>query len=257
MHFPRRLARHTLGDEAMTSAAADDAEIRDGAAWQAFDIFDFWAEMPSGARIHPRDAAVLQRAEHRFEKDGLPCPFMGPLRTAPVVLLFLSPGFDEGARSHAASDASRTWSREQRSGRQPLPSKEQNEPGWKWWTDTVRQFDIVEDVARYRIAFLNISAYPSASFWDWPMLCALPSCRVMLEWTQGVLFPQAEVGDRTVVCMRSAPYWGLGKDALVGRALFAPSVTRRGHLLNERADDPRAIRKQVIEAVQRAVGGGK
>ena len=232
----------------------DEAEIPDGAAQPASNLFDFWAEMPSDARVHPRDVTVLQRAPHRFESDGLPSPFMGLLRTAPVVLLFLSPGFDEGARNLAASDAGRAWSCAQRNGTQSLPLKEENEPGWKWWTDTVRQFDIEESVARDKIAFLDINAYPSASFWDWPMLCALPSCRVTLEWAQGALFPQAEAGKRVVVCMRSAPYWGLGKQAVYGEGLFAPSVTRRGHLLNERDDDPRAIRKQVIEAVRGAVG---
>ena len=233
---------------------SDEAEIRDGVGGSVPDIFDLWAEMPAEARGHPRDVAVLQRAEHRFEPDGLPCPFMGPLRTAPVVLLFLSPGFDEGARLHAASGPGRLWYEEQRTGTRPLPSQEENAPGWKWWTNTVRQFDIEESVARDRIAFLDINAYPSASFWDWPMLCALPSCRVTLEWAQGMLFPQAEAGKRVAVCMRSAPYWGLGKNALVGKGLFAPSVTRRGHLLNERADDRRAIRQQVVEAVRGAVG---
>jgi len=43
---------------------------------------------------------------------------------------------------------------------------------------------------------LNIGAYHSTAFADYQLLAALPSCRVSLDWAQGVLFPQAVKGDR-------------------------------------------------------------
>lgn len=59
------------------------------------DIFEFWSSIDPTARIHPADADVFRRVpRHGFDLDALPGCFMGPLRTAPVVLLFLSPGLD-------------------------------------------------------------------------------------------------------------------------------------------------------------------
>ena len=49
-----------------------------------------------------------------------------------------------------------------------------------------------------------------------------------------VLFPQAEAGERVVICMRSAAYWGLETGRSYGKGLFAPHVTRSGHLRKNR-----------------------
>jgi hypothetical protein len=62
-------------------------------------------------------------------------------------------------------------------------------------------------------------------------LLALPSSRVSLAWAQEVLFPAAEAGDRIVICMRSAAYWGLEAGRNYSGTLFAPLVNRGGHLL--------------------------
>ena len=74
------------------------------------------------------------------------------------------------------------------------------------------------------------------------MLAALPSSRVCLNWAQSVLFPQAEQGERAVVCLRKAEYWGLKRGEKYG-SLFAPEVTRRGdmNLLPRRQDVVEAI----------------
>jgi hypothetical protein len=52
----------------------------------------------------------------------------------------------------------------------------------------------------------------------------------MLDWAQSVLFPQAERGERVVICMRAVNFWGLEAGQRYGKALFAPQTTRGGHM---------------------------
>jgi len=192
------------------------------------DIFDFWAECPPDARKHPADTKVLDRVAHQFELECLPIAFTGPLRTAPVVLLFLSPGSADDDAEHAKAEWRQAWYGFQRTGWAPLPTHEEHAPAWDWWAKIVRQFDVEPEAVRNKLAVLNIGAYHSKSFHDWHMLTALPSSRVTMDWAQGVLFPQAERGERVVVCLRSARLWGLRKGECNGGTLYAPKHGRSG-----------------------------
>lgn len=202
------------------------------------DLFGFWSGLPAGTKIHPEDQAVFDRIQqerapgHEFQLECLPSPYAGPLRTAPIVFLYLSAGWTEQDSAEADTDAakSRQWAQWQ--GDAPLPGQAEHPSGWKWWASRSRPF---LDLAAYRdkIAFLNIGAYHSKDFTAYPLLSALPSCRMAVSWAQFVLFPQAEAGERVVVCLRSATYWGLPKGWVFGRSLFVPNVTRGGHPLNQ------------------------
>jgi hypothetical protein len=60
------------------------------------NIFSFWSGLSEEkARIHPRDKKVFARLNPSFEHPYFAEPFRGRLQTAPVVLLFLSPGLHE------------------------------------------------------------------------------------------------------------------------------------------------------------------
>ena len=192
------------------------------------DIFDFWAACPDDATIHPADAKVFDRVEHRFEPKCLPIAYSGPLRTAPVVLLFLSPGFHPIDVEQAQTPEGRALYRSQRTGHAPLATREQHEPAWHWWIKIVRQFGVKPEAIRDKVAVLNIGAYHSESFHDWHMLTALPSSRVTTDWAQGVLFPEAEACKRIVICLRSAKLWGLRKGECNGGTLYAPKHGRGG-----------------------------
>ncbi|MCO6049776.1 hypothetical protein NGM99_08215 [Mesorhizobium sp. RP14(2022)] len=196
-------------------------------------LFRFWAEAPAGSFRHPRDRFVLERVPHRFPHSAPPNPFFGPLRTAPVVLLYLSPGLDDFDEARGKDPAYETFFKHQWSGEAPLPSGDEYKPWFRWWSRRVAQFGVDPADAPERVAFLNISAYRSKSFHDWPMLAALPSSRASLDWAQDVLFPQAYEGARIVVCMRSAKYWGLSPraDGLPwGEGLYALPFTQSGFL---------------------------
>ncbi len=209
-------------------------------------IFQFWSEIPDDAFEHPADRQVLQRIKHNFAPDCLPQAYRGRLRTAPVVLLFLSPGLDPADPAHCADEKGRRYYASQRTGECDLPEEKEHPSAYKWLSRIIGQFGISYEQARSTVATLNIGAYKSKSFDDWPMLAALPSSRVCLDWAQSVLFPQAEAGERVVVCLRSPKYWGLGNDESVG-SLFCPPCTRGAFMLHGE------IRDRVKNAVQEAV----
>lgn len=223
------------------------------------DIFDFWAGVPGDARVHPADAPVFARAGregaegHGFDLRCLPATFNGPLRTARVVLLYLSPGWCQRDVDEAETPEGQDRYLRRRKGDAPLDSEADHPEGYRWWTARTKRFGEPYKL-RDKVAYLNIGPYHSQSFKDYPMLAALPSCRVSLDWAQGVLFPQAERGERVVICMRSARYWGLGKQRRYGEGLFAPAVTISGHMAEK--GENMAVRDDVVTAARAALARG-
>ncbi len=207
--------------------------------------------MPEDGFIHPADAHVFRRLgqNHSFKLDCRPGPYGGPLKDAKVVLLFLSPGLDAGDAVHGASPAGKKYYVDQRSGVAKLPSTTQHEAAQRWLAKVIKQFGLNYEEARSTVATLNIGAYKSTSFPDWHMLAALPSSRASLDWAQSVLFPQAEQGERVVVCLRSADYWGLGIGEPIGASLFRPQCTRGGFMYRDEMRDriSAAVRAKVQE----------
>ena len=209
------------------------------------DIFDFWSRIGPADRVHPADRETFARSPgHSFDHRGLPGCFMGPLRTAPVILLYLSPGADDGADADIETNQKRQM--RMRAGNEPLPSETDNEATWKWWKSRTDCFAEDWRSLRSRVAFLNIGAYHSNEVRDVRLLLSLPSSRVALDWATYTLFPQARAGERVVVCMRSQRFWGLA-GGRTGRSLFAPDVTRGGHMHHGPA------REEVIATVKNAL----
>jgi hypothetical protein len=194
------------------------------------DIFEFWSQIDRGAHIHPADRRVFDRIrpeKHGFRLDCLPACFSGRLRDAPVVLLYLSPGFSKQDVLDAKSDEVKDYYAKRWKGYEPM---REMGPGVNWMKSRTKLFGSFEAI-RYKIAVLNIGAYHSTNVSSFASLLALPSSRVSLGWAQDVLFPDAEAGKRVVICMRSAAYWGLEQGRRHEGSLFAPMVNRSGHLL--------------------------
>jgi hypothetical protein len=217
------------------------------------DLFEFWAAVPGHARQHPADATVLSRMRHNFRLDCLPNQFFGPLRSARVVFLFLSPGFLDEDVTHAGSEQGQTLHEQQRTGDEWLPSKAEHRTAWNWWNRKVGPIlrPIGHNLAdvRDRVAFLNISAYKSpGKFRDYRMLETLPSSHACLSWARSVLFPQAKQGEKVVVCLLAARRWGLERGERYGSSLFAPETTRNGFMY--RASP---LHEMVIEAIDEAI----
>jgi hypothetical protein len=185
-----------------------------------------------------------------FEPTGLPNPFFGPLATAPAVLLFLNPGLRPYDVERADDVEAHDYFARQRTGRAPLPSKEEYEATHQWLTARLQQFGCAPDMVRDKLAVLNLCPYRTKTFDTKHMLAALPSCRVCLDWAQSVLFPAAEQRSRVVVCLRSARYWGLdtGENGEAHGHLFVPRVTRSGVMIDGQ------LREGAIGAVRGALG---
>jgi hypothetical protein len=210
------------------------------------DIVSFWDGLPGDCRVHPADVDVLHRVQHHLQLDCLPGPFNGELKSAPVILLFLSPGFSDYDLKHAKSQIGQDYYKNSRSGFHSLPSTEEHTTSSSWTKSIIKQLDIDYESAREKVAFLNICPYKSTRFQDRHLLSALPSCRVAVSWAQSVLFPQAISGRRVVLCLRSAGYWGL-KTGYSSGTLFAPPHTRAGIMHHDE------YRRNVILAVKDAL----
>jgi len=206
------------------------------------DIFEFWAQMPLGGNIHPADKPIFDRLNpksHGFQLDCLPASFTGPLRTAPVVLLYLSPGFRPQDATGALKREVQDYYFRRWQGEEPIPEDH------AWAERRTKYFGSWSDL-RHKIAVLNIVAYHSKTFNDYSVLASLPSSRVAIEWAQTHLFPEAEVGRRVVICLRASAFWGLERGRTYEGNLFAPGVTRAGFLVRNEA---RAKLIKLVKAV--------
>jgi hypothetical protein len=197
------------------------------------DIFEFWSQIARGEHIHPADKRVFSRMrpeKHGFRLDCLPGCFGGRLRDAPVVLLYLSPGFGKQDVIDAQTEEGKDFYFRRYKGYEP--PRDLGAAKSSWITIRTKHFGPWEKI-RDKIALLNIGAYHSTNVSSFASLLALPSSRVSLGWAQDVLFPDAEAGKRIVICMRSASYWGLEQGRKYEGTLFAPNVNRSGYLLKD------------------------
>jgi hypothetical protein len=213
------------------------------------DIFDFWSQIGYGEHVHPADKSVFDRMlpeNHGFRLDCLPGCFGGRLRDAPVVLLYLSPGFSENDVVDAQTKEGKDFYFRRYQGFEP--PRDLGAAKSSWITSRTKRFGNWENI-KDKIALLNIGAYHSVNVKSITSLMALPSSRVSLGWAQGVLFPDAEAGRRIVICMRSAELWGLEPGRTYSGSLFAPMVNRSGHFIKN--DENRRL----IELVQGQLGG--
>ncbi len=195
------------------------------------DIFECWKDYQPGDRIHPSDRPVFDdlKSQHSLSLDCLPLPFYGPLKTAPIVFLYLNPGLSKLDLEQAKSIEEQKRRCESLKGLTPLSELRRNSEK-SWWVDKAAFLETpVEDLLD-KIAVLQLCAYRSKEFKDWPLIAALPTSRAAISWAQEELFVDAQAGKRVVICLRSPRYWGLRPGQSYGGTLFAPLTTRSGHI---------------------------
>ena len=118
------------------------------------DIFEFWSRIKRGERIHPADKEVFDRMNperHGFKLDCLPGCFAGPLKTASVVLLYLSPGYSEADEADAKSNKGKDYRFRSWKGHEPFRN---TGPGESWLSSRTRNFCDYETV-RNKFAILK------------------------------------------------------------------------------------------------------
>lgn len=222
------------------------------------DIFDFWAGVPGHARIHPADQPIFKRMEggHVFDLECLPIPMSGPLKTAPVVLLYANPGLSPADLELASSRAYADRAAKRRTGTLPFSASNEvsaHKAGGDWIRSRLGFLGDWE-LVRQKVAVLNLVAYHSKGFSDRHMVALLPSSRAAIEWTQQILFPSAEAGERVLICMRATKEWGLHPGRQYGRSLFAPFTVRSGFARSD-CDVGNAAKRAAQDAVKRAAKG--
>jgi hypothetical protein len=215
-------------------------------------LLQFWAKAIPSLQVHPDDVAALddKRHKHKLARDVLVGPWMGPLRSAPVVLLTLNgklAGVGVEQREATIPSAREEMARNLL-GDAPLPDWRFNRGGREWTEGHFPQFGITYESAAPKVAFINLIAYRSAEGGkDMRMADRLASSRIVRAWARDTLFPEAEAGERVVVCLcqaRGCDAWGLDYGTKRGQTLFAPHVTRRGHIfLDERGEIGIAVRR--------------
>jgi hypothetical protein len=142
-------------------------------------LFKFWEGVSPDTKVHPKDAAVFEEnGNHNLELECLPNPYYGPLRTAPIVLLYLNPGFsEEKDLAEAQTEDGRQFYWRQRQGNEPLRSQ-LNLKDKSWWVSRTRHLHSDPEYLRHKLAVLELCAYHSKSFSDGAMLSKLPSSQV-------------------------------------------------------------------------------
>lgn len=75
---------------------------------------------------------------HGFELKCIPSPITGCLLTAPIVLLYLSPGLSEGDIQEATSEAGKEYYFKRWKGIKPLPTVGMT--GYDWVKSRIKTF---------------------------------------------------------------------------------------------------------------------
>jgi hypothetical protein len=209
------------------------------------EIFECWSpsEITPDARKHPRDIAFLERTQPAFDFSGLPGCFMGPLRTAPVVLLYSAPGpWDPADSVGARAIAMQNWCARTRTGTEPLPDDRFWPDCWKWWKAHTKRFGDWQNL-KTKVAFLNLMPYHMrGDFKDRDVIGKLPTSTVAMKWANETLFTAAREKKRVVVCMRAQGDWNLSLQE--DGYLFAPNVNPRSGYMH--LDE---FSSRVVEAV--------
>jgi hypothetical protein len=217
-------------------------------------LLQFWSKAIPNLQVHPDDGSALNANNHSLALDTLIGPWMGPIRTAPVVLLTLNGGLaGNGEEARAAQlPAARAFTAHNLTGDAPLPDWHAigNPAGLGWTTGRLSQFGLSYKQAADKVAFINLMPYKSKEgAKDMRMADRLPSARMMRAWARDSLFRQAETGERIVVCLRSAKTWGLPTPPTSRGTLFVPQFTRGGFMHHGK------MREEIGRLVRRAVNG--
>ena len=88
------------------------------------DFLDFWSKAIPSLLVHPDDETALQANKHEFPLDTLVGPWMGPIRTAPVIIMTLNGGLVGNGEEAAAAKmpGARASMAHNLTGNAPLPT---------------------------------------------------------------------------------------------------------------------------------------
>jgi len=166
-------------------------------------IFDFWKKLPDKSCVHPEDLEVVEKCNGVFELHVPPGHINGQLKTAPVIALFLNPGFED--------EKCRELLFKQIEGESDFPLWFNR---WRqWFIPRVKIGDMTEAEIAKNVSIFNVCSYASkdAKLLTPAILKKLPSTQVAIKYLHEVLIPQAQRGERFIVVCRAAWAWKIDK----------------------------------------------
>jgi len=122
------------------------------------DIFEFWSRIKRDEHIDPADKDVFGRMnpeKRGFELDCLPACFAGRLKTATVVLLYLSPGHDQAISDDAKAEETKDYYFRRYRGDEPFRD---TGLGKSWIESRTKIFADYATIKKH-FALFNIGAY--------------------------------------------------------------------------------------------------
>jgi len=219
---------------------------RNRAPLDAGPLLDFWGRLGDGL-VHPDDRELLRPGD--FATDLNPVPWVGPIATADVYLLYLNPGYSprDLPYERVRPDFVRTL-RDNLTGAAPyfyLLDRFADHPGHDWARDTFGR-DIDQDDLR-RFCVLQLVPYHSKEGYAARRAApSLPSSKAVRAFVQESVLPAARRGDVALVVARSARLWGVESDEqnpniVVYRGgdclgAYVTPKTRGGKLLRQRLE---------------------
>ena len=171
-------------------------------------LFEFWSRLPEGETVHPDDRAAIEGGPHAFHFDLPPAPVMGPLRTAPVVLCYGNPGYEQQDAELVHGLSRKPRLERQLQGEDAYPVWM---PGWgESLAARCRQMGLgLEDLAN-TVAIFNVVPYASERLGvnETAIARHLPSAAVARGYLREVLVPRARKEEIFLVVVRSHVLWG-------------------------------------------------
>lgn len=206
-------------------------KIQAGIEMDADCLVAYWSRIGTHA-VHPDDRAVLPG--DAFDTDLHPVPWVGPLKSAKVYVLFLNPGLSPADREYElASRDLREALKENLGGSSPCFSFLDRFSGYRGHTWSMQTYgrDVTEQCAAL-VCQINLVAYHSAEGRAAIAVAgALPSSLAVRRFVEKSLVPHAKTGKIGLVVARAATHWRIGAaDESKNLVVYRGAEPRRAYM---------------------------
>ena len=190
-----------------------------------------WSRIGTNA-VHPDDRAVVRR--DAFDTDLYPVPWVGPLKSAKVYVLFLNPGLSPADREYELTSRDlREALKENLGGSAPCFSFLDRFSGYRGHTWSMQTYgrDVTELCAS-SVCQINLVAYHSAEGRAAIAVAgALPSSLAVRRFVEKSLVPNAKTGKIGLVVARAATHWRIGAaDESKNLVVYRGAEPRRAYM---------------------------
>jgi hypothetical protein len=210
----------------------------------AAKLVEYWSRTAEN-NIHPDDAGQIRG---QFKTDLLPMPWLGPVQSARVFLLFLNPGIagENDIQYEQEGSEQQLSLTKNLLGQSPylfFQSEFVDHPGRRW---AERVFGSDLAAAADKFCVLQLVAYRSKKGAEARRIAAkLPSTQMARRFVAETLLPRAARGEIGVVVARSAKLWGCQDSAEANVVVYRGWQTRSA-FQTAATDGGKLIRRMIL-----------